>query len=75
MSETSNFKDVIRKNRRALLAILMLPVVGMAIAIPLIIWRVPGVVRVAVPIILVLMAQYALLAYWISKKMNQITSS
>jgi len=49
MSETSNFKDVIRKNRRALLAILMLPVVGMAIAIPLIIWRVPGVVRVAIP--------------------------
>jgi hypothetical protein len=75
MSETSNFKDVIRKNRRALLAILMLPVVGMAIAIPLIIWRVPGVVRVAIPIILVLMAQYALLVFWISKKMNQITLS
>jgi len=75
MSETSDFKDVIRKNRRALLAILMLPVVGMAIAIPLIIWRVPGVVRVAIPIILVLMAQYALLVYWISKKMNQITAS
>lgn len=75
MSETSNFKDVIRKNRRALLAILMLPVVGMAIAIPLIIWRVPGVVRVAIPIILVLMAQYALLVFWISKKMNQITAS
>ena len=75
MSETSDFKDVIRKNRRALLAILMLPVIGMAIAIPLIIWRVPGVVRVAIPIILVLMAQYALLVYWISKKMNQITAS
>jgi hypothetical protein len=75
MSETSDFKDVIRKNRRALLAILMLPVVGMAIAIPLIIWRVPGVVRVAIPIILVLMAQYALLVYWVSKKMNQITAS
>ena len=75
MSETSNFKDVIRKNRRTLLAILMLPVIGMAIAIPLIIWRVPGVVRVAIPIILALMAQYALLVYWISKKMNQITAS
>ena len=75
MSETSDFKDVIRKNRRALLAILMLPVVGMAITIPLIIWRVPGVVRVAIPIILVLMAQYALLVYWISKKMNQMTAS
>lgn len=75
MSETSNFKDVIRKNRRSLIAILMLPVIGMAIAIPLIMWRVPAVVRVAIPIILALMAQYALLVYWISKKMNQITAS
>ncbi len=75
MSETYNFKDVIRKNRKVLLAILMLPMVGMAIAIPLIFWRVPRVVRVAIPIILVLMAQHALLVYWISKKMNQITAS
>jgi FtsH-binding integral membrane protein len=75
MSEPSNFKDVLRKNRNILLAILMLPVVGMAIAIPLIIWRVPGVVKVAVPIILVLMAQYILLVVWISKKMNQMIES
>lgn len=75
MSETSNFKDVIRKNRWTLLAILMLPVVGMAIAIPLIIWRVPEVVRVAIPIILVLIAQYVLLVYWIDKKMDQMTAS
>ena len=75
MSEPSNFKDVLRKNRNTLLAILMLPVVGMAIAIPLIIWRVPGVVKVAVPIILVLMAQYILLVVWISKKMNQMIAS
>jgi hypothetical protein len=75
MSEPSNFKDVLRKNRNILLAILMLPVVGMAIAIPLIIWRVPGVVKVAVPIILVLMVQYILLVVWISKKMNQMIES
>lgn len=75
MSEPSNFKDVLRKNRYILLAILMLPVVGMAIAIPLIIWRVPGVVKVAVPIILFLMAQYILLVVWISKKMNQMIAS
>jgi len=48
---------------------------GMAIAIPLIVWRVPGVVKVAVPIILVLMIQYILLVVWISKKINQMIAS
>jgi len=75
MSDKTNFADVIRKNRLTLLAILMLPVVGMVIAIPLILWRVPGAARVAIPIILVLMVQYTLLVVWISKKMNQITAS
>lgn len=75
MSAPSNFTDVIRKNRWTLLAILMLPVVGMVIAIPLILWRTPGVARVAIPIILLLIAQYTLLVMWISKKMNQIVAS
>ena len=75
MGKPSNFKDVLRKNRNTLLAILMLPLVGMAIAIPLIVWRVPGVVKVAVPIILVLMIQYILLVVWISKKINQMIAS
>jgi len=75
MSDKTNFADVIRKNRLTLLAILMLPVIGMAIAIPLILWRVPGAARVAIPIILFLMAQYTLLVVWISKKMKQITTS
>lgn len=75
MSDKTNFADVIRKNRLTLLAVLMLPVIGMAIAIPLILWRVPGAARVAIPIILVLMVQYTLLVVWISKKMSQVTES
>ena len=75
MSNKTNFADVIRKNRLTLLAILMLPVIGMVIAIPLILWRVPGVAKVAIPIIVVLMIQYTLLVVWISRKMSQITAS
>jgi len=75
MSDKTNFADVIRKNRLTLLAVLMLPVIGMAIAIPLILWRVPGAARVAIPIILVLIVQYTLLVVWISRKMKQITAS
>jgi hypothetical protein len=75
MSAPSNFADVMKKNRWILLAVLMLPVVGMVIAIPLILWRVPGVAGVAIPIILLLIAQYTLLVIWISKKMSQINTS
>jgi hypothetical protein len=75
MSASSNFTDVISKNRWAILAILMLPVVGMVIAIPLILWRTPGAAKVAIPIILLLIVQYTLLVIWISKKMSQIKAS
>jgi FtsH-binding integral membrane protein len=75
MSDKTNFADVIRKNRLIMLAILMLPVIGMVIAIPLILWRVPGAARVAIPIIFVLMVQYTLLVVWISRKMRQVTES
>ena len=68
-------KKSFKQNKGILLAILMMPVFGMVIAIPLIIWKAPGAVMVAVPIILLLMAQYFLLVYWISKKIDQMTSS
>jgi hypothetical protein len=75
MGESSNFKDRLQQNKGILLAILMIPVFGMIIAIPIIIWKAPGTLMVAVPIILILIAQYLLLVYWISKKMDQLTSS
>lgn len=75
MDAPSTFADVIKKNRWALLAILMLPVIGMVVAIPLILWRTPESAGVAIPIILFLIIQYTLLVVWISRKMNQITAS
>lgn len=75
MSESSKFKESLRQNRVILLAILMMPVFGMLIAIPLIIWKAPGAMMVAIPIILFLMIQYLLLVYWIHKKINELTSS
>ncbi len=72
MSETTNFKDSVKKNRGALLAILMLPVLGMAVSIPLIIWKAPKNMGVALGIIVVLIAQYTLLVWWISKRIDQL---
>jgi len=74
MSESHDFKDSLRQNRRILLAILMMPVIGMVIAIPLIFWRTPKSVTVVIPIIVFLIIQYSLLVFWISKKMNQLTA-
>jgi glucan phosphoethanolaminetransferase (alkaline phosphatase superfamily) len=71
----SNLKKSFKQNKGILLAILMMPVFGMVIAIPLIVWKAPGAVMVAVPVILLLMAQYFLLVYWISKKIDQMASS
>lgn len=69
----SNLKKSFKQNKGILLAILMMPVFGMVIAIPLIVWKAPGSVTVALPVILLLMAQYFLLVYWISKKIDQMT--
>lgn len=71
----SDLKKSFKQNKGILLAIMMMPVFGMVIAIPLIVWKAPGAVTVAVPVILLLMAQYFLLVYWISKKIDQMASS
>ncbi len=75
MSEDSIFRDSLRKNRKIVLAVLLLPVVGMVIAIPLIIWRAPKNMMVALGIITILIVQYSLLVFWISKKIDQMIES
>ena len=73
MSDPQNSKESILKNRTILLVILMMPVMGMAISIPLIMWKKPESTMVAIPIIGFLIIQYSLLVLWISRKMKQIT--
>ncbi len=75
MSGDSSYKDYMKKNRNTMLAILMLPVLGMVIAIPLIIWKAPKTMMVALGVIVVLIAQYTLLVRWISKRIDQLTES
>ena len=73
MSYSQNSKDSIIKNRTILLVILMMPVMGMVISIPLIMWKKPESTMVAIPIIGFLIIQYSLMVLWISKKMKQLT--
>ncbi len=53
MSVDSSYKDYMKKNRNAFLAILMIPVLGMVVAIPLIIWKAPSTMMVALGVIFV----------------------
>ena len=75
MSVDSSYKDYMKKNRNMLLAILMLPVLGMVIAVPLIIWKAPKTMMVVLGVIGVLIVQYSLLVRWISKRIDQMTES
>ena len=75
MSGDSSYKDYMKKNRNVLLAILMLPVLGMAIAVPLIVWKAPKTMMVVLGVIGVLIVQYTLLVRWISKRIDQMTES
>ncbi len=75
MSGDSSYKDYMKKNRNAFLAILMIPVLGMVVAIPLIIWKAPSTMMVALGVIFVLIIQYSLLVRWISKRIDQMTES
>ncbi len=75
MSGDSSYKDYMKKNRNTMLAILMLPVLGMVIAVPLIIWKAPKTMMVVLGVIAILIIQYSLLVRWISKRIDQLTES
>jgi hypothetical protein len=47
----------------------------MVIAIPLIIWREPKNMMLVLGIITILIVQYSLLVFWISKKIDQLIES
>ena len=70
MSSDSDHVETIKQRRNILLAILMLPLVGMAISILLIYWRFPHKTGTAIPIIIVILIQYVLLVGWIKKKID-----
>lgn len=75
MSEQPALKDVLRKNRRTFLAILMLPVVGMVIAILLIAIRVPEKLALSGGLIILMICQYIVLVVYVSRRIERLRSS
>jgi len=73
MGESNDFNASLKKNRNIFLAILMMPVAGMMVSIPIIVWRAPSNMTTVLALIVVMMVQYILLVNWIVKKMNELT--
>ena len=72
MGETNDF-TILKKNRIIFVAILMMPVAGMMVSIPLIVWRAPNNMNILLAVIVVIMVQYILLVNWIVKRMDKLT--
>ena len=75
MSGSPTIKEVLKKSRSLFLAVLMVPIIGMIIAIPLIKWRAPGRFQIALPIIILVLAQYIFLVFFISARIDKIIAS
>jgi len=75
MSEERSFRDVLRENRRTFLAILLFPVIGMVIAIPLIYLRAPHNFSTPVILIIAMILQYLIVVFIIKSRMDRIASS
>jgi hypothetical protein len=73
MGESNDSNASLKKNRNIFLAILMMPVAGMMVSIPIIVWRAPSNMNIVLALIVVMMVQYILLVNWIVKKMDKLT--
>lgn len=75
MKERPSLKDILRGNRRTIMAILMIPVVGMVVAISLICVRSPENILLSVGLIIPVLIQYLILVYYISRRIDRLTSA
>jgi len=72
MAEQGSLKEALRKNRWPFLAILLLPVVGMAVAMLLITVRAPHNLGLIIVLILVMILQYVVTVYIIMLRFNRL---
>jgi len=71
MSGETSFKDVLREKRRQFLAVLLLPIVGMLIALVLIIMKRPDNLPLIIAVVFFLMVQYGVTVVYINSRMEK----
>jgi len=75
MGAERTLKDVLREKRWIFLAILLLPAVGMVVAVPLIMVRVPQNFTLSVALIAFAIGQYLLVVFLIMRRIDSLTAS
>lgn len=72
MSEREQFIKSVKRNKKSVIGIMIMPILGMVISIILILWKIPKNAIITVPIILVLILSHILLVRWIIGKMDEL---
>jgi uncharacterized membrane protein len=74
LSETkkSNFVEIIKANRRLILAILGTPIIGMVIALGLVLYKRPDNLVILVAVIFFLIIQYGVLMIYFNKRIDKL---
>ena len=75
MAEQGSFKEMLRRNRKIFLGILLLPVVGMVVAISLIIIRAPRNLGLSLGLVSAMIVQYIVVVFLIMRRLNRLAES
>jgi hypothetical protein len=75
MGGERTLKEVLREKRWIFLAILLLPVVGMVVAVPLIMVRVPQNFALSLALIAFAIGQYIIVVFFIMRRIDSLTAS
>lgn len=70
-----SMSEILKANRRAIIALLGFPVAGMLVAAGLILYKRPDNMLVALAVILFLLVQYGLLVYFLIKRIDIISKN
>jgi hypothetical protein len=75
MSAARTFYEGYKKNRNLFIFVLMTPVIGMAVAIPIIIWQAPKNMPIVIAVIFFLIVQYTVTIFFMIKRIERLDNS
>ncbi|MCW4049174.1 MAG: hypothetical protein NWE89_05490 [Candidatus Bathyarchaeota archaeon] len=72
MTQKPSLEEVINANRTLIILIVSMPIFGMLIAIVLILYKQPDNMLVVLGVIVFIMVQYAVMVFFITKRMDKL---
>ena len=72
ISRPLSFYEAYRKNRTLFLSVVLLPLVGMIVVIPIVLWRAPKNQLIVVAFTFFLIVQYAVTIFFLIKRIERL---